>query len=1066
VQKPDVLFLQETWVASDDMQLSIYDYVAFHAEAQLSHGHAVGGLSSYFKISSFAAGRLVKIPSPVWWTLTTRWVREDSQSFIFINVYAALHTQGVLPTDLDLFFEFVDELRYSNAGDEMIIAGDLNADRFRRPNADRRLEKKILEWIRRQEANDFRVIPDRAVVTFVDASTTLDYVMLSPTLSSSLVKWEVEEALNCQHLPLVVRLNIDQRETTTSDLLVPRQPNLRFSPAAVTATRLLLHELSVDLILPTVDLLYASIVQAFTVHGVEKRAAVVDQGQTWWKYVPVELQNRLRELEQDAQFLASQWSAGRLLFSVHDVVALRRELNGLSKACYHAAEVALLQELRTQFPSQGLCWKVLKKMRSPCPTVAIDVGTLQRHFSTIFHRRDRPLFLAPDINDGWGETADGDQDFDESFSDKELEQALRELNGQAGTGPERIPAQSIKDVFVDEKSRSVLLALMNACFQDGVVPVPWGLAELFILHKGKGLPTLADSYRAIALSDDFRRVYERLVQQRLGRWSARNNAKGRMQFGFRAGTGTMDAIFVLRSFMLYVTRVLCVPGFALYIDLRKAFPSLSRPKTIQTFREKKVPMKIIRAVGSLMSGTSQRLRVNGKLTQSFFVTSGTPEGSINSPEIFAMVYKVLLEALDIHELPDDPTQIDPKKVYYIIFADDLTFLGLDLALVGKRAEEFKRRCVIFDMLMNAGKTKWQAFLPVGEPSTTPNVDWKLVIDGDEIENVDEFLYLGYVLDCRLTDEPHARMINERYLKAARATGKLMRDLKCSNLLSLRKFFISMVFSQLYGLVFVDVGKVDFERGVGIFLKTSLGLPDSFPHVVALALLHVKHARLFQTEQILKLLLRWESRTESPAFDAMLIDRISLFPVKVGLNARLGDILASLDLSRTLDYKQFYQFIVSRQAAKLAQEHVAGLLEAEGRAFWTEVGADGHLPYEFTQVFSLLNHEAARIVVLMLADMLCWSAMKSPTRSCPHCDGKFTTAHFFSCSKFFIQDEGWRTLVGLWAAGSWEDALDFTFHVFQKWATDTTLCRADFRLAVLSYSNLCTDVTHTAFRWNL
>jgi hypothetical protein len=90
--------------------------------------------------------------------------------------------------------------------------------------------------------------------------------------------------------------------------------------------------------------------------------------------------------------------------------------------------------------------------------------------------------------------------------------------------------------------------------------------------------------------------------------------------------------------------------------------------------------------------------------------------NIGSPEIFAMVYKVLLEELDIHELPDDPAQIDPTKVYYVVFADDLSFLFVDLQMLGRRAEEFKTRCAIFDMPMNAAKSKWMVFLPTGEPS--------------------------------------------------------------------------------------------------------------------------------------------------------------------------------------------------------------------------------------------------------------------------------------------------------------------------------------------------------------
>lgn len=86
------------------------------------------------------------------------------------------------------------------------------------------------------------------------------------------------------------------------------------------------------------------------------------------------------------------------------------------------------------------------------------------------------------------------------------------------------------------------------------------------------------------------------------------------------------------------------------------------------------------------------------------------------------------------------------------------------------------------------------------------------------------------------------------MKAAQATGRLMNELRCTNLLNLRQFFVSLVFSQLYGLVFVDENRIEFERGVGIFLKASLGLPLSFPHTVACALLGVKHVKQFAMEQ--------------------------------------------------------------------------------------------------------------------------------------------------------------------------------------------------------------------------
>jgi hypothetical protein len=525
------------------------------------------------------------------------------------------------------------------------------------------------------------------------------------------------------------------------------------------------------------------------------------------------MQEELQQLELDGQFLAREWAEGRSLFTTSEVIDFRRELNSASQRCSKAAEVALLNELRTQFPDQALCWKIIKRLRCPEPTVSIDVGTLQQHFSGIFHRQDRPLFIVQDSREGWGATRPEDVRFDEPFTDEDLVRALRDLNGQAGTGPQRISSQTIKDVFSEPESRSVLLLLMNLCFQEGVIPTPWGMAELFVLHKGKGLLTIADNYRAIALSDDFRRVYERFVQQRLSAWSYMANATGIMQFGFKRGTGTLEAIFALRSFMLYVTRVLRVPGYALFIDLKKAFPSMSRPKIVETLRGKSAPWKLTRAIASLLSGSTQRLKVNGRLTEPFFVTTGTPEGSINSPEIFSVVYKELLGGMDVHELPSDLTKIEAGKVYFIVFADDLSFFTLTISMLGPKASEFKTEAEPYDMALNAGKCKWMAFLPES-PAAPPNSkDWRIEVDGVEIENVDEFTYLGYRLDCKLSDREHVKLVNDRYIRAAKVTGKLMRDLKCTNLDSLRKFFVSMVFSQLYGLLFVDVDGIEFERGL-------------------------------------------------------------------------------------------------------------------------------------------------------------------------------------------------------------------------------------------------------------
>jgi hypothetical protein len=257
----------------------------------------------------------------------------------------------------------------------------------------------------------------------------------------------------------------------------------------------------------------------------------------------------------------------------------------------------------------------------------------------------------------------------------------------------------------------------------------------------------------------------------------------------------------------------------------------------------------------------------------------------------------------------------------------------------------------------------------------------------------------------------------------------------------------------------------FEKGVGIFVKTALSLPDSFPHVVAVALHGVKHVILFQTEQRIKTLTRWESRPDLPAFDRLVADRGVLFPSGCGLNALLGETLVDLGFSQTLDYRAHSPVILQTLKAKLETEHRGKLLMTEGRAFWTELGLTGYIPDSLKQVLSKLSFECARIVILLFADALCWSSLKRPSRDCPFCKLKFTMARFFPCLKFFIQESAWKILVNLCRRESWEDLVDFIFETLRTWVDETPLFRASFRLHMVKYVNLCTDVTHAAFRWN-
>jgi hypothetical protein len=1007
-------------------------------------------LSSFFKLTTFAGGQLEKKDTPVPWVSTVRWSDTSGDTgVLFLNIYSAVHTAGVNEEDFQLVADYVTELRASFGNDQLIIAGDFNADRHRRPSPANTKEQHSLRLLTDLVNDGFQIRPEGSEVTYVDSSTTIDYVLITPGIF--IRDFEILPVALCQHLPLSVSMIVSMEVPVNS--LPMRSPNLIFVPTRVNRTRELLSLSSPQFATAnSVDDFYQIMEDVFLNCGVEKkRSSQSFQAGSWWRFVPRDLRSEVDELEKESVEAVRKWLAKTPdAPATEDVITLRRRLSEVSMKAYRAADAALQEEMSKGFVDASLCWRILKKIRNPVSAVAIDVGTLENHFQTVFHRRDRPILHAPDPTLEWGTTLTGEYALDLPFTDKELVAALKQLNGAAATGPERIPSHSIKDVFQDGEARVPLLALMNMCWETGSIPRAWGESELFILYKGKGLRTLADNYRAIALSNDFRRVYERLVGMRLSKWSLCHDATGSMQFGFCRGVSTIEAIFVVRSFVFHSIRSLRRPGYALFIDIKKAFPSLSRPKIVQSLCELRVPRMVTRSVASLLNGTTSRLRVNGRLTKPILVTSGTPEGSINSPDLFNLVYRVILEKLGIEELPSDLSRVDPSKVYYVVFADDLTFLSLDLRALEQVAMDFKREASEYDLAMNAGKSKWMVFLPTDPETSAPPADpLVLQIDGENIENVDSFTYLGFELDGMLDDQAHIKRVNGRLLRAARATGQIMREMRCSDFTSLRKYFLSLVASQAYGSIFLDCGSLEWERSVGVFVRTALSLPSSFPSIICVALLGLHSLRSRVVKDRMKFLIKVEGRPGTPTFAALAYDRCVLMPLQTGLNARLGEDLVELDILRTIDYREKFSEILQALERADETERRRRLLCADGRLFWTEISSDGWLPREFAVVLKKLPYEQVRVFVLFLADALKWSALNNPG-PCSLCRVDFSSEHFFCCSRDFLSGREWPVLMSLCRAGAWQDVVEVTFAILKRWVVETSLFRPMFKLTVLEF----------------
>ncbi len=668
--------------------------------------------------------------------------------------------------------------------------------------------------------------------------------------------------------------------------------------------------------------------------------------------------------------------------------------------------------------------------------MSIPAETLIEHFSGIFYTAREPLSFVDPL---WRFIP---SDSDGAFMDSELVLALTELNAQAAVGPERISSRVLKDVFHDPATRAPLLALMNLCFYQGVVPADWGVSEIFVLYKLKGSRDDPNNYRGINLINDFCKIYERLIEQRFKAWMTRTAPQGPMQFGFRKGTGTTEAYFSLSTVAKFFTRVKNLPCYGCFVDLKKAFPSVLRSSVIEALRVKGAPPNSIRALASLFSFNSCRLRVNSFLSRPFPINRGVKEGGINSPSAFVVVYALVLERLDIHQLPDDLRLLDPEKVYYFVYADDLTFLSCNMSKVNESLNRLHDILPDYGMAVNAAKTCWMPFFPVKSRYRIDlPVPFGLQVEGKFIECVDHFPYLGYRMNVFLGSNDHVVKKRDLMFTAARCSGRLLRGLQITNLNSIRTFFFSFVASQQYGVAVINFHEQDFLKAAKIFLSTIFCLPDSFPFAAVSGILRLRGFELTILQQRLSFIERG-FREGSIIAKVLDLDQMSLRDEKVGLSHDLIQFLGQFfDISDLSDLNMrdftYLQDLRDQLVIQLDDRHSTLFTRSTGLSFWTSLAEDAFLPQDFCSFLGAVDMESVRVVLLFLGDVFRFS-LGATGSACPFCPSELHAQHLFLCPNcpFRAEIPEWTTFVNYFRSRDWNSFVVMLFIVLRFWATRT------------------------------
>jgi hypothetical protein len=196
------------------------------------------------------------------------------------------------------------------------------------------------------------------------------------------------------------------------------------------------------------------------------------------------------------------------------------------------------------------------------------------------------------------------------------------------------------------------------------------------------------SYRGIKLLEHAMKVFERVIESRV-----RSRVEiDDMQFGFSAGKGTTEAIFLVRQLQeKYMVKKKEL--WMAFVDLEKAFDRVPRQVLWWALRQVGVEEGLVKVIQAMYEDATTVVKLKEGESKRFEVKVGVHQGSVLSPLLFIIV----LEALS--------RKFRSGLPFELFYADDLILMAETEELLMEKFRVWKENMEAKGLRVNLGKTK-------------------------------------------------------------------------------------------------------------------------------------------------------------------------------------------------------------------------------------------------------------------------------------------------------------------------------------------------------------------------
>ena len=331
------------------------------------------------------------------------------------------------------------------------------------------------------------------------------------------------------------------------------------------------------------------------------------------------------------------------------------------------------------------------------------------------------------------------------MTEKDVKFIFKQVNVAKAPGPDKLSGAIVKHCA--EQISAIFYFIFVKSWESHIVPTIWKTSTIIPVPKKSKIDSNND-LRPVALTSIVMKCFEKLVLRQILREVQADLDPH--QFAYKQARNTNDAILLLLERLYHHIDTPKHYARVLFIDFSSAFNTIQPHIMIEKLANLHVSLNIQAWVLNFLIKRPQVVKVSTSTSSTRVISTGAPQGCVLSPVLYTIYTN------DFRSLHD--------SVSVIKFADDTAIVGLiytDENLYRKTIADFQKWCGSNFLTLNVQKTKEMIVdFRKGQHQLAD-----LHIDSQQIEQVQQYKYLGVTVNNKLTWSDHCqglyKKINQR-----------------------------------------------------------------------------------------------------------------------------------------------------------------------------------------------------------------------------------------------------------------------------------------------------------------